>query len=35
VGWTVEGDAETSLLVVTSRTALLRYLAYLRGEGIP
>jgi 2,5-diamino-6-(ribosylamino)-4(3H)-pyrimidinone 5'-phosphate reductase len=35
VRWTFFGDEETSLLVVASRSTPLRYLAYLRGEGIP
>lgn len=35
VPWTHQGDAETSLLVLTSRSTPLRYLAYLRREQIP
>lgn len=35
VAWTHKGDAETSLLVVTSRSTPLSYLAHLRRERIP
>lgn len=35
VGWRFKGDGETSLLVITSRSAPLPYLAYLRRESIP
>jgi riboflavin biosynthesis pyrimidine reductase len=35
VGWTFKGDPQRSLLVITSRSAPLRYLAYLRREGTP
>jgi 2,5-diamino-6-(ribosylamino)-4(3H)-pyrimidinone 5'-phosphate reductase len=35
VPWTHKGDAETSLLVITSRSTPLRYLAHLRAERIP
>jgi 2,5-diamino-6-(ribosylamino)-4(3H)-pyrimidinone 5'-phosphate reductase len=35
VPWTHKGDAETSLLVITSRSTPLPYLAHLRGERIP
>jgi 2,5-diamino-6-(ribosylamino)-4(3H)-pyrimidinone 5'-phosphate reductase len=35
VAWTEKGDAETSLLVITSRGTPLPYLAHLRRERIP
>jgi 2,5-diamino-6-(ribosylamino)-4(3H)-pyrimidinone 5'-phosphate reductase len=35
VAWTHKGEGETSLLVVTSRSTPLPYLAYLRREQIP
>jgi 2,5-diamino-6-(ribosylamino)-4(3H)-pyrimidinone 5'-phosphate reductase len=35
VAWTHKGDAETSLLVITSQSTPLPYLAYLRRERIP